>query len=293
MTIRHLRVFLEVATLQSMSRAAQKLHFSQSTVSQVIKELETHYNTLLFERLSKRLYITANGKELMSYAKSIVAQFDALENAMNDAASMEHIHLGMTITCGSCILPILLKQCKKSIPHVDIISTICNTHVIEEKLLMGELDIALVEGKVKSKDLICTPIVDDNLVLAFHVSHEIAKKASFKPEDLHHMDFVVRESGSGTRECFDNYLSKHNVEIRKKVEAPFPEAMKHAIMDNNCLAVMSPRLLVDEIQNGSISTLRIDSNDWDRHFCLVHHKDKFFTASMQCMIELIKTSCEY
>ncbi len=76
MTIRHLRIFIEVVTSGSMSNAASRLYISQPTVSQAIRELEEHYGVLLFNRLNRRLYITDAGKRLFSYAKDVVKQFD-------------------------------------------------------------------------------------------------------------------------------------------------------------------------------------------------------------------------
>ena len=67
MTIKHLRVFNEVAESGKMSIAAAKFYLSQPTISQIIKELEEHYGFLLFERLSKKLYITEEGTKLLSY----------------------------------------------------------------------------------------------------------------------------------------------------------------------------------------------------------------------------------
>ena len=64
MTIRHLKIFLAVAESGKMSLAAEQLFITQPSVSQAIRELEEHYQTLLFERLSKKLYITEDGKKL-------------------------------------------------------------------------------------------------------------------------------------------------------------------------------------------------------------------------------------
>ena len=80
MTIRHLRIFLAVADSGTMSQAAKKLYITQPSVSQAVRELEEHYRVLLFERLSKKLYITEAGKTFYSYAKQVVFQFDQLED---------------------------------------------------------------------------------------------------------------------------------------------------------------------------------------------------------------------
>ena len=82
MTIRHLRIFIEVVKNGSMSAAASRLYISQPTVSQAIRELEEHYGVLLFNRLNRKLYITEAGRKLFSYAKSVVKQFDDLEEKM-------------------------------------------------------------------------------------------------------------------------------------------------------------------------------------------------------------------
>ena len=79
MTIRHLTVFAAVAEQGSMSAAAKHLYLSQPTVSQAIRELEAHYNGLLFERLGKKLYLTERGKLLLPHAREMIRQFQQLE----------------------------------------------------------------------------------------------------------------------------------------------------------------------------------------------------------------------
>ena len=82
MTIRHLTVFAAVAEQGSMSAAAKHLYLSQPTVSQAIRELEAHYNGLLFERLGKKLYLTERGKLLLPHAREMIRQFQQLEELM-------------------------------------------------------------------------------------------------------------------------------------------------------------------------------------------------------------------
>ncbi len=288
MTIRHLKIFLEVANCKSMSQAASNLHFSQSSISQAIKELEKHYNTLLFHRLSKRLFITESGITLQTHAKAVVLKFDTLEAALKEKSTTKHIFLGATITCGCCILPSFLKEFQKKFSDISLTSSIHNTNIIEQKILNGQIDIALVEGKIANKDIISIPTKGDKLVLAFSVNHEFTSKKSFTAKDLTNREFVVREEGSGTRKSFDEYLQKYSVEIIPKVEAPFPEAMRHAIINNNCLAVMSQMLLENEIASGEIKTLSLSTDEWDRTFSIVYHKDTFLSDSIKKVISMLK-----
>ena len=280
MTIRHLKIFLTVAETGKMSLAAKQLYLTQPTISQAIRELEEHYNTRLFDRLSKRLYITEEGKHLMDLAQIAVRAFDELEHQMQSEAKIEHFRIGATVTVGSCLLPSLLEDFLLRRPALDTFSFIGNTATIDEKLLRSALDVGIVEGIIHSPDLISIPMVEDFLVLAYSKDHPFASLRSFVPSDLEGMDFVMREKGSGTRALFEDYLRANRIRIRCRIEAPLPEAMKHAILSNHCLAVISVRLIEEELQKGTIRMLPHPENAWNRTFNLVYHKDKLLTDSI-------------
>lgn len=82
MTIKHLRIFLEIVNTGSMSKAAQSLHFSQPTLSQITKELEEHYGGSLFFRESHGLSLTERGHLLAKEGRQLLDSFDALEHTM-------------------------------------------------------------------------------------------------------------------------------------------------------------------------------------------------------------------
>jgi len=287
LTIRHLKIFITVAETGKMSLAAKKLYLSQPTISQAIHELEEHYNTRLFDRLSKRLYITEEGRHLLKMAYTAVSSFDNLELQMQSETQVEHFRIGATVTIGSCLLPSLLESFQKQRPFVDTFSFISNTQTIENKLLKSELDVGIVEGVIKSPDLISLPLVEDSLVLACSSDHAFAAFRSFTPQDLEGLDFVMREKGSGTRALFEDYLHANHIQICCRVEAPYPEAMKNAVLYNHCMAVISVRLIEEEIQKGTIHMLRHPENAWDRTFNLVYHKDKIISDSILLLKELL------
>ncbi|MBM6836671.1 LysR family transcriptional regulator, partial [Clostridium saudiense] len=266
MTIKHLRVFNEVAESGKMSIAAAKFYLSQPTVSQIIKELEEHYGFLLFERLSKKLFITEEGKKLLYYSKQVVKQFDELESKMLESSKVQTFRIGSTITIGSCLINNIIKEFTRIDDTVEIYSYVNNTQAIEEELLKANIDIALVEGVVKSSDLVSIPVVDDYLVLVCNKKHPLAENGHFTVSDLNNQKFAMREKGSGTREQFENYINKHGITIRESVVANCPTAMINAVIDQDCLAVLSVRLVEEEIKNGSIVVLKNEECTWNRCF---------------------------
>ena len=289
MTIRHLKIFITVAETGKMKLAAEQLYLSQPTVSQAIRELETHYHVLLFERLSKKLYITDSGRQLLIYARQAVEQFDMLEDRMLDMDGREHLRIGVTMTVGSCVLPTLLRTFEEVCPQIQTYTCVDNTREIEEKLLSAQLHLGIVEGTVKSPDLLSTPIVEDSLVLICSADHPFASRDKLKSEELEGQSFVMREFGSGTRALFDLYLQKRGLAVRTKIEAHCISTMKNAILNNGCLAVISVRLLEAEIKNGKVKAFYNQSGEWDRAFDLVYHKNKYITPSIREMGNILKT----
>ena len=79
MKLRHLNIFIVVCEEMNMTKAAERLYMSQPSVSQVVMELESHYESKLFERLSRKIYLTDAGRELLTYAYHIRGLNEELE----------------------------------------------------------------------------------------------------------------------------------------------------------------------------------------------------------------------
>lgn len=286
MTIRHLKIFIAVAETGQMSKAAQLCYLTQPTVSQAIRELEEHYGTLLFERLSKRLHITPSGQRLLIYARRLVQEYNQLEESMRGESQKKHLRIGATMTVGACLMPQLLNQMQKKQPSLELYSYVANTSTVEKKLLDSTLDIGLVEGVVSSPDLISIPVIDDYLVLACSSSHTLAGRETISLRELEGQPFVMRERGSGTRSLFEHYAAEKHLKLTVACESNSTEAIKNAVMENNYLAVISARLLMREAQAGTIHLFRNRSKRWNRCFYLVYHKDKQFNEEMALLRDL-------
>ena len=289
MTIRHLKVFIAVAETGKMSAAAEKLYLSQPSVSQAIRELESHYQVLLFERLSKKLFITEAGKRLYSYAKPVLTQFDLIEENMAQEARIQQLRIGGTITVGSSLLPYFIRDLKEACPETLLYSYVNNTRIIEKKILDMELDVAIVEGRIRHPDLVSTPLVHDMLVLACSSHHPFAGKSCLQVQKLAGQDFVMRESGSGTRELFEDFLRRHRLSIRTAFEESSPDAIRNAIKINNCLGVVSIRLLEEDIRQKNIYVFTSPHREWNRLFSFVYHKDKYLSAPLLKLEEIVKS----
>jgi DNA-binding transcriptional LysR family regulator len=133
-----------------MTHAAKMLFMTQPSVSQVIAELEKEYGVRLFERLNHRLYLTAAGELLRSYASHILNLSEQAKKELSDLGAGGSIRIGASLTIGAHLLPGLINAFSQEMPEVEIFTQVDNTSVIEKLILEDQLDVGLVEGPIYS-----------------------------------------------------------------------------------------------------------------------------------------------
>ena len=136
MTLRHVQIFLAVCEYGcNVTRAAEALHVAQPTVSQAVAELEAYYGVKLFERLSRRLHLTAAGERFRSYASHITALFDELEKGIRDWDSFGVLRIGASITIGSQLLPDFVRTFSDRYPDMDVRVLVERSEALERALI--------------------------------------------------------------------------------------------------------------------------------------------------------------
>ncbi len=284
MTLRHLAIFIRVCEENGITAAAKKLHMTQPSVSQVIQELEAHYQTLLFERLGRRIFITEAGRRLLRYSRNLINLNMQTEQAMRAFNEVYHLRLGASISIGSSILINLIKNITEHDSSKEIFSEIHNTSELEKMLLNDTLDLALVEGEIHSEYLLTKPFMKDELVFIIGKNHPLAnKKITF--DDLANLKFFIRETGSGTRELFEQVMHEHNIHYQTAGIYNSVEAIKRAVINGLGVSVISYEAIKDELNEGKLVTFTMPGLVFKRQFNIVYHKNKFIPPEMQEIID--------
>lgn len=288
MTLRHFLIFIEVANCGKMSQAATNLFISQPTVSQVISELESHYNVKLFERYPKALCITEDGKTLLTHAKRVINYYNILEETMKNPNHEVPLQIGATLTIGSRIISPILTEFKEKYENEKVKVYVNNTREIEKRLLSNDLDIAIVEGLIKSPHLVVTPVKDDKLVLVCSSKHHLAEKSSVTLREIAKESFIMREDGSGTREIFMNYVQAQGFSINIDWECSEPEAIIQGVLNGHGITVISECLVSEEIEKGNLKIVDLKGFKWKRTFNLVYHKNKLLSQNIKNFIDILQ-----
>lgn len=285
LTIRHYKIFKAVAEYENMSEAAKQLFVSQPTISQTILEIEKHYNVKLFERFPKKLYITEAGKHLLSFVNPLLYAFDNVNELSLQQMSRYKIRVGSTYTVSTYLLNEVMNQCNQTTDTLDFYIHIDNTHKIEEQLLLNELDFALVDGVIKSSDIISMPIAEDCLILVCGSKHPFAHRKRVRLEELNNQDFILREEESGTRKLFEAQMASKKINFTVKWASSSINAIKNAVIDNQGLAIISARLIKDELENGKLFIVKNKECIWRRDVCLCYHKSKTLAPEFRPFID--------
>ncbi|MGM9979008.1 MAG: LysR substrate-binding domain-containing protein [Clostridium sp.] len=286
MTIRHLKIFIAVAEYGGMRKASEVLYISQPSISQAIMELEKHYNVRLFERLSKKLYITEDGKHLLSYAKHLVKSFDDLETMMMERGRNKKIHIGASVSVGTCLLDDILEKLEERDSNIEVFVIINNTSKIEELILNNELDIALVEGEIESDDIIKKPICEDELVVVVGKKNDLYKNDVIDLEKLQGQDFIGREEGSNDRNQLEQFLINKGIKLNKKWSCTNTEAIKNTVIRGNGIALLSKMIVKEEVEKGLLKILSLKNIKIKREIKLIYHKNKYISETINEFIDV-------
>lgn len=285
MTLRHFKIFVTVCDTMNMTAAAEALYMSQSAVSQAIADLEQFYKIRLFERLSRRLYLTQAGDKLLGYARHMVGMNADIEKDMKTLHDTGLVRVGASVTVGSTVLPQLVSEFCKANPSIRIEAFEANTEHIQNRLLTDKTDIGLVEGENTSSDLLSTPFTDDELVLICGRHHRFAHFSAIPPCELEKEDFMIREHGSGTRQTFEDAMKLHRLSWKAAWVCNNSDTIKAAVIAGLGVSVVSARTVEKEVKSGELMIKRVDNIRFLRTFKIVYHKNKYLTEQMTKFID--------
>lgn len=288
MTLRHMRILIAVCDTGSITKAAEKLYLAQPSVSCAIKELENHFGIKIFDRISRKLYLTSEGETLLHYACHITELFEEAEQHIKNHDNTGVLRLGSSITIGTCYLPEIVNTFSQSYPGIEVYVLINSSDIIEKKLLNNELDLALIEGIAHSDYLVSDAFYHDHLVFVCAPSHPFSNRTDIMPHELKNERFLLREPGSGTRELIASALLAFELQVKPFWESASTAALAGAAEYGLGISVLPYELVKDRIQSGRISQFHVEGIDLSRSFCILHHKNKYITPAMQKIIAIVK-----
>ena len=292
MTLRHIRIFLALCEHDcNTTRTAEALHMTQPAVSLALREIEAHYGVVLFDRIGRRLRITAAGERFASYASRIAALFDDMERQMYGWDRCGLLRVGASITIGSQFLPSYVKRFCSLHPGAEIQAMVAPSELLEQKLMDNLLDLALMEGIPHVPALRSEEYMEDHLVVIVPTDGPFCPGQQLSQAEFRQQKFLLRERGSGTREDFERVTERAGFTVSPTWEATSTTALVNAVISGLGIAVLPYRMVSAPLARGLVSAVTVDGLDFRRKFRIVYHQDKFLTAQARDFISLCQ-HCE-
>ncbi len=272
----------------NMTKAAEQLHMTQPAVSLAISELENYYNVRLFDRISRRLYLSEAGHRFREYSRSISLTFDDMEKTVREWEKNGVIRVGASISIGSMLLPEYVARFRPSHPDTTVRVKVDRSDRLEQATLGNELDFCLMEGIVHDENLVSEDFMEDRLAV-------IASAEAFEngtilaPDEFLRMNFLLREHGSGTREVFDSTLAALELSLPEPAwESLSTAALMNAACAGLGVAIIPKRMAEEKIAAGQVAELFVDGIEFRRKYKIVYHKNKHLTAAAQDFVAMCR-----
>jgi len=285
-TLRQLEVFLATARNENITRAAEDLAMSQSAASGALRDLEDQFDVQLFDRMGKRLQLNELGRLIRPRVASLLDEAAELEGALARHAEVGYVKVGATLTIGNYLAVPIMARFMAENENANVSLEVANTRTIGQKVADFELDVGLVEGELHSPELEVTPWRGDRLVVFCSADHPYAGKGQLSDEDVLNATWILRESGSGTRQTFDRAMHGLLPDLQVLLELQHTEAIKRAVTAGMGIGCLSEVALQDAFDRGSLVPLPMPHRDLSRWFYFIMHRQKYRSAGVERWLEL-------
>ena len=274
-TFRQMRLFLALADTLSVTKASQKMHITQPTASMQLKEITENLGLPLFEVISKKIHLTALGKELAKTARNMTGQWEAFEQ---HAAQMKGLTKGnlrvAVVSTAKYFIPKLLGSFCSKYPEVDISLEILNRDGVIKRVEENSDDLYVMSRPPLHIDLEDQILMPNPLCMIAYKDHPLATKKNLKLQDLKHERFILRELGSGTRMSSDIHFKQKKFTTSLLLELGSNEAIKNAVASHLGVAVISIHALDELDYDKKISVLKLQDFPINSQWHLVYLRGK-------------------
>jgi DNA-binding transcriptional LysR family regulator len=281
-----LNFFSAVAMAGGIGRAANDLHTVQSNVTQRIRALEIQLGVQLFHRSKKGVTLTTMGSRLLPYANRISELLVEAQRAVKDEASPSgELRIGSMETTAALRLPPLLTRYAISYPDVDVQIETGPTAMLVDCVLSRKLDGAFVSAPVTNGELVCKPIVEEELVLVTppmvaspqHLSKFLASGSGRK--------VIVFRAGCSYRQRLSEYLAHNGFVDLRWMEMGTLDGIIGCVAASVGVSLIPRVVATSAEQQGLIRIHPLPDGRGKAVTVFIHRSDTFVSSALRAFME--------
>lgn len=289
MDLKYLQTFRTVVREGSFTKAAEKLNYSQSTITFQIRQLENELNSTLFERIGRRMVLTKAGEQIVPYIDDVLESVNKLHTIKDDLSEYdEDIRIGAAGSLLYCRMPEILRKFIDAAPRAQLYLRGMNCYDIRDELIDGSLDIGIFYRNVGGFEgnLVTTPI--ETIPLVTVASPEIAKRYPDISESGQRipLPLITNEPNSVFRQLFESYLRRESIRFDHTIELWSVPTIKVMLKSNVGISCLPEIVVKDELKSGELAKIRSGIDGTKITAVCAYHKNKWVSPLMQKFIDL-------
>lgn len=288
MDIKNLTTFISVAEMNSFTKAAQALGYTQSTVSFQIKQLETELGCRLFERINHNVTLTKKGRELLDYAHRVRKMTEELKQGINDSEKLSgHVILATASSLCRNILGENYAPFYKE--HDKITLKVVEAGTIEMLRMVdhNEADMILtLDSHIYNTDYIIAK--EERVGVHFITSpyNEIPQRVKIK--DIINYPFILTEKGMSYTRLFEEQLAQKSLEVKPVLETGNTDIICEIIKQGIGIGLLPDYVTKEKVERGEIRYIDVEDIDIEVWKQLLYHKNKWVSKEMEAVLEYCK-----
>ncbi len=287
MDLAHLEVFLAVAREGRFSRAAEKLHRTQSAVSQTIHKLEQELGEPLFDRSSREGILTDAGRVLQEYAQRLI---NLRGDAQEALVELRHLHRGKLAIAANeltalYLLPVLA-EFRRLHPMVRLMVHRSLGSQIPDDVLRHNSEIGVLTYDPQEPQLRSIIVYQDELIFVVPPQHPLARERQVSIRQLGTESFVAHIVSSPYREKVIQLFKRYKTPLHMDLELPTLQAMKSFVATGNGVAFLPEISVKDELERGELVHIPVRELSLNRKLRLIHRKSASLSHAARAFLKV-------
>jgi DNA-binding transcriptional LysR family regulator len=294
----HLRVYVILARLLNMSRAADELRLTPSAISHALKALEKDLGCRLFERSSRKMTLSDAGQEFLLEAESILEQMKTLRARMQDrsTAAAGQLRIGASMTACQLILPTALREFRKSYPDYTVQIDACGSEQAWRLLPENRLDfVVAIEPLRPHPALDFKFLAEDELQFILHPAHPWAVRKKVPLDEAVDRQLILPEHNGETYALIEAYFRNENCSLSPLVEIGMEEAIKNFIHLDIGIGMLPRWMVAGELDLGKLIALPLGRRRLVRRWGILRSRGRelslaenhFISVCREVMLQLM------
>ncbi|MCI5623930.1 MULTISPECIES: LysR family transcriptional regulator [Anaerostipes] len=291
MDFKNLNTFIHVAELNSFTKAAEVLGYSQSTISFQIKQLESELNVQLFERINHTIALTEKGKEVLNYAHQMKKLTQEIKETMQTEQEIKgNVRLAMADSLCNSLFSDNFLDFRKQHPGISLKIIPAGTEEMFRLINHNEVDAILtLDNHIYNTEY---KIVKEEKVGVHFVAganSSLAQSKSISIPELIRYPFILTEKGMSYRRLMDEKLAEISLEIQPVLEIGSTSLICSLIEQGAGISFLPDYVTAKSIADGKMVYLNVDDFEIEVWKQLLYHRDKWVSPQMESVIQYCVT----